>query len=134
MLCTEGLSHLLNRSDREGKLTWMQLSESGPSIHHLLFADDNLLICKADQAECYELKQILDIYEGATGQPVNLDKSSISFGENVDDQVKSSIQSAIGIFKEGGTGSYLGLLECFSGSKVDMLGYIKDRLKARMSG
>lgn len=37
VLCTEELSHLLNRGELEGKLTWMQFSESGPSVHHLLF-------------------------------------------------------------------------------------------------
>ena len=45
-----------------------------------------------------------------------------------------SIKRFTGIEKEGGTRNYLGLQECFSGSKKKMLAYIYDRLKDRLSG
>lgn len=38
------------------------------------------------------------------------------------------------IFKEKGAGTYLGLPECFSDSKIDMFDFIKDRLKSCFSG
>lgn len=76
----------------------------------------------------------MDSYGKATGQSVNLDKSSISFGSNVDEQVKATIKVLFGIQNEGGTGNYLGPPECFSGSKVQILSFIKDRLKSRMPG
>ena len=40
----------------------------------------------------------------------------------------------LGIEKEGGKGTYLGLPECFSASKTEMLAYIYDKLKDMLSG
>lgn len=64
----------------------------------------------------------------------NLEISAITFGSKVKDDVKESIQGITAIVKEGGTGSYLGLSECFSGYKTEMLAYIYDSLKSRLSG
>ncbi|CAA7032495.1 unnamed protein product [Microthlaspi erraticum] len=65
---------------------------------------------------------------------INIDKSSISFENKVSGPVKKEAQSILGILKEGGAGKYLDLPECFSGSKVEMLNYLKDRMKGKLSG
>lgn len=59
---------------------------------------------------------------------MNVEKSVITFGSKVDDGTKGLIQEITGISKEGGTGNYLGLPECFSGSKTEIFAYIYDRL------
>ena len=67
-------------------------------------------------------------------QLVNPCKSSIFFGTKVNDSDKEVVKQSLGIDTEGGMGSYLGLPECFTGSKVKMLSYIHDSLKSKFSG
>ncbi|XP_048629925.1 uncharacterized protein LOC125602131, partial [Brassica napus] len=115
VLCTEGLIHLMHKAVENG------------SIHGIQFSEE-----ASEQAN--KLIEILQIYESATGQLINVAKSAITFGVKVKDNIKAEIKQITGIEKEGGTGSYLGLPECFMGSKTEILAYIYDRLRDRLSG
>lgn len=98
-----------------------------------MFADDSLFLCKASVLQGETLQNILKVYDDATRQRVNLDKSSITFGAHVDIQDHIRLKDITGILTEGGAGSYLGLPEYFSGSKVKILYFIYDRLKSRFT-
>lgn len=80
------------------------------------------------------MKDILKVYGDATGQVITAAKSSITFGEKVDMPSKESIRGIMEITNEGGAGTYLGLPECFRSSKADLLGYIHDSLRTRVTG
>lgn len=134
VLCSEGLTFLLNQASHQHLLTGMKFSPQGPQIHHLLFADDTLFLVKAYVDECSVVSEILSIYERATCQMINLDKFSIIFGSKVNEEKKYQIKEVLGIFKEGGDGSYLGLPEVFMGSKVKMMSFLKDNMRDRLSG
>ncbi|XP_010468802.1 PREDICTED: uncharacterized protein LOC104748921 [Camelina sativa] len=77
---------------------------------------------------------VIDNYGKASGQEVNLDKSSIMFGKKVPAEVKDKVKSIIGISNEGGMGSYLGIPESLSGLRVQVFGYVRDRLNDRVNG
>lgn len=51
----------------------------------------------------------------------------------MDDLVKDPIKILTGIHGEGKAGKYIGRPECFSGSKRDLLGFIQEKLKNRLS-
>lgn len=133
-LCTEGLSHLLQKAEHDGEISGISFSENGPSVHHLLFADDSLLLLKADEAQARAMVKILKTYEEASGQMINFNKSAITFGKKVAEPMILKIKEITGIIGEGVTGKYLGLPEYFSGSKVEMLNYIKEKMTGRFNG
>lgn len=134
ILCAEALVHIMNRAEEEGRLTGLRPTPQCPSIQHLLFADDSLFLCQASLREASEILSCLQLYGNASGQEINFQKSSITFGRKMDPYMKRLLSLFTGIEQEGGAGKYLGLPECFSGSKRELMGFISDRLKARFSG
>lgn len=126
--------HIMNKAEQEGRVTGLRLSHDCPSFQHLLFTDDSLFMCRASFRECSELLKCLELYGKASGQEINLQKSAITFGKKLDPFMRKFLGLYTGIEQEGGAGKYLGLPECFSGSKRELLNYITDRLKARLSG
>jgi len=92
VLCTEALIHILNEAEKKGKISEIQFQAEGISINHLLFADDTLLLCRATKEECEELLNCLSNYGHISGQLINLDKSAITFGAKVGDDLKNWIK------------------------------------------
>ena len=134
VISTEALIHLFNQAEINGSITGIQYHLSGPSINHLLFVDDSLFLCQASKIQCEEVLLCLHTYELMSGQQINLAKSTITFGSKVTEDLKDWIKNRTNIQLEGGTGKYLGLPECLSGSKQQLLGFIKDRLQSKLTG
>lgn len=134
ILCAKALVNALIKSEEEERLNGIKLARNGPGVHHLLFADDILLMCRASEAERSELLRVLDLYDFVSGQRINYLKSSIILGARVQHHVKDQVKLILGIDTEGGEGKYLGLHECFSGSKRKHLTYIHENMQGRMNG
>ncbi|XP_024178126.1 uncharacterized protein LOC112184065 [Rosa chinensis] len=92
ILCAEGLSSLISKSVEQGFPKGLKMSPSAPIIYHLLFADDNFLFGEATEADC---TRVLDIYARASGQQINLQKSSVMFSFNVSMETQSHLTSLL---------------------------------------
>ena len=90
LLCAEGLSNLIAFEEAASNLKGVQVCRDSPTISHLLFADDSLVLMRADTENANTLKRILDDYCSASGQMVSVAKSSIYFSSNtnVDNKVE----------------------------------------------
>jgi hypothetical protein len=79
LLCAEGLSSLLQFEEEAGSMKGIRVCRNAPLVSHLLFADDSLILMKADVLNAASLQQVLDTYCRSSGQMVSLAKSSIYF-------------------------------------------------------
>lgn len=107
ILCAEGLSTLISHHVSTGSLIGLQICDGAPIISHLLFADDSLPY--ATPQDCSVIQHILNVYERAFGQQINLQKSSVMFSGNVENQVWQTLVQILGVEKVPRHEKYLGL-------------------------
>ena len=131
ILCNEVLSGLCTKAQLDGSLVGIKVATNCPRINHLLFADDTMLFIRSYERSCSTLMWILSLYEAASGQKINSDKSSITFSTRTSQGVKIRIKQILGIDKEGGVGKYLGLPEHFGRRKKDLFASIVDKIQQR---
>lgn len=62
------------RAESEGSIHGAKIGKIGPSILHLLFANDSFLFCNAFTDEAREVKNIIDDYCETSGQMVNFNR------------------------------------------------------------
>uniref|UniRef100_A0A803PA31 Reverse transcriptase n=1 Tax=Cannabis sativa TaxID=3483 RepID=A0A803PA31_CANSA len=70
-----GFSSLLHLQERRQALSGFKVARRAPAISHLLFANDSFLFCQASIRSCNIIKDVLDVYERATGQKFNRNKA-----------------------------------------------------------
>lgn len=109
LICSEGLSTLIRIGTREGLIKGVRASRRGPTISHLLFADDCILFVEATENSARNLKAILQEYEFCSGQCVNFNKSMIFFSSNIEEGGKKRISAEMGIRCSNNMEKYLGL-------------------------
>jgi hypothetical protein len=68
LLCTEGLSCLLQQKERQGELQGIRNGRLGPPISHLLFADDSIFFACSDRRSVDALHSTLDTFCEGSGQ------------------------------------------------------------------
>jgi hypothetical protein len=134
LICAEGLSAMLSRSESEGRIFGMPVSFRGTRISHLFFADDSLLFCRANLIEWQNVLEILKRYERALGQKLNTDKTSIFFQQKYQREFKDHIGSLAGISATTNYHKYLGLPAMVGRSKSRTFAGIKDRVCKRLDG
>lgn len=118
LLYAEGLSRMLTYTEHKRFISGISIAPNAPSINHLYFADDSFIFIRASEEECIKLKNILRLYEEASGQQVSYQKSSISFSKNVGMEVQEELANLFGVERVDKHDKYLGLPTEVSYSKV----------------
>jgi len=134
LICAEAFSCLLNAAEARGELTGVKICRGAPSINHLLFADDSLLLFQINDQSAGHLQNVLSLYENCSGQLVNKDKSSVMFSKNTSEEIKSAFMLSLDLAAETLNEKYLGLPVFIGNSKVKTFSYLKDRVWKRIRG
>lgn len=79
IIASEVLSLMIQTHVNPKELFGVKLARKAPVLSHCFFADDAILFLKAESINCKILRKILEVYCKASGQLVNLEKSSIFF-------------------------------------------------------
>lgn len=62
LLDAEGLSCMLKGAETRGEIEWVRVCRDAPMVSHLLFADDSLILMRADRKNALKLKNFLESY------------------------------------------------------------------------
>ena len=134
LLCTEGLTALLANAEERGSISGIKVSREAPSVSNLLFADDSLILMRANAANAEALRAVLYSYCVASGQMVSVKKSSIFFSPNTEVEDKVQICTILNIMTEALNDKYLGLPANVGMDKSDCFQFLIDRIIMKISG
>ena len=134
IICAEGLSAIIQEYEHKGLIHGCKVARAAPRISHLFFADDSFFFFKATMSESEKVKECLNLYEKASGQIINFQKSSISFSYNVHSLLKEEICSFFNVTGTIDHGKYLGIPSCVGRNKKEIFSFIKDKAWKRIQG
>lgn len=89
---------------------------------------------KGSLADARNLKRVLDVYCEASGQAINLGKSSMYFNVGAEEDTIRQITTILGVGRVDNPDLYLGLPTVWGRSKRDAMNFIKDRIREKMNG
>jgi len=128
ILCVEGLSTLIRNAENRGDLHGVRVCRIALRISHLLFVDDCFLFFQVEESQAIVKKQIVTLYEEASGQAISLPKFEIFYSRNVQEPQQQSITNILGVRVVLGTSKYLGLPSMVRRSKKATFSFIKDKV------
>ena len=110
------------------------MAPSAPMVSHLLFADDSLLFFQANKENALLIKAVLQSYCSASGQRINMEKSSIHFAKGVRQQCRDVIKSELEVNNEALSEKYLGMPSDVGTASNGAFKYLMDRVWSRVEG
>lgn len=114
-----------------GDIHGCKIAIGAPVITHLFFADDCYLFFRATLREAKCIKECLILYERASGQQVNLQKSSISFSRNTMETERVAVSQVLQATARSNE-MYLGLPKTVSSNRWETFRYVKEKVWNRL--
>ncbi|KAG7544019.1 Ribonuclease H domain [Arabidopsis thaliana x Arabidopsis arenosa] len=134
VLCMERLCHQIERSIESKEWKPISISQGGPKLSHICFADDLILFAEASVTQIRVIRKVLEKFCEASGQKVSLEKSKIFFSKNVHRDLEKLISEESGIQSTRDLGKYLGMPVLQKRINKETFGGVLERVTSRLSG
>ena len=134
LICAEGLSALLRKAEIDRLIHGISICRGSPRVSHLFFADDSIIFCNATTSDCQALLYLLNVYEDASGQKVNSNKTALFFSHNTTQDSRDIILHLFGTTAITQFEKYLGLPPVIGRAKKRAFNDLKDRVGRRLQG
>lgn len=128
LFCAEGLNAILKQAADVGEIQGFSISRRGPKLTHLFFTNDCLLLFRSSLEECEKIQELLAIYENASRQMVNKDKTTLFFSKNTEEDIKKTIKLSLGVPAIQHYEKYLGLPSFVGRNKRACFTQVKERI------
>ena len=103
-----------------------------PPVSHLVFVDDSLLFVKDSSNGANELSSLMESYCNASGQRINLSKSSVFFSKGCPNILKYEVMNALNITNESLFERYLGMPTDVGNNKNGVFKFLKDKVWSKV--
>lgn len=133
LICTKGLSCLLNEAKRCSNFKGVKVARCSPSITHIFFIDDSLIFYRANTIDWLIVQSLLDRYEKASGRGINKHKYGLFFSSNTLEVTRCQILNLAEVPICNSQEKYLGLPMLVGNSKYRTSEVLKDRVWSRIS-
>lgn len=132
IVTAEGMCAFLDDAANRNAIRGFKVAKDAPAVTHLCFADDSIIFFRAKDADCTEIAKILNMYEEASGQLVNLEKSGLWFSRNTSNHAKCLVQHSLKINRIIDNDNYLGLPLFLSNNMSNDFRYVMDNIRSKI--
>lgn len=134
ILGQEILSRMLDHELRLNNICGIKTSISGPTITHVMYADDVVLFTKATRRDAINLVQVLNKYCSWSGQAINKNKSGVFFSKHSKSHIGRAVKSILQVRKLKRDAVYLGAPMFLSKARSKDFAFLQDKLEAKLTG
>lgn len=109
MLCMEKLSQIITCRVKAKECKGAKIAKNCPTISHVFFANDIILLSKATEEQAYIMKEYMEAFCRILGQQISYEKSLVFCSKNVNKAIANSIATIYGSPLTANLGRYLRL-------------------------
>ena len=133
ILCMEKLSVAINFAVNQGEWDPIQITNRGPQISHLLFADDVLLFTKAKNSQLHLIHNLFERFSRASGLKINIAKSRAIYSTGTPQGKITNLTNISRIQSTTSLGKYLGFPMLHGRPKRIDFNFIIEKMQTRLA-